>query len=78
MHVKVMVLAGNQMMAFSKTRNSINPTVCPHRCIEETNKQTKKSCFPPTFKTQLPRPKFKKQVEFWKFWGALSTAEFVC
>lgn len=74
MYVKVMVLAGNQMIAFPNIRNFINPTMCPHRCIEEANNQTKKSGFPPTFKTRLPRPKFEKQVEFWEvfFWGGSS------
>lgn len=64
MHAKVMVLAGNQMIAFSKIRNFINPTVCPHRCIEETNKQTKNLVFRLHSRLTCVGPNWKNKLSF--------------
>lgn len=64
MHVKVMVLAGNQNDCFFKIQKLHQSYRVPTQVYKRNEQANKKSCFPPTFKTQLPRPKFKKQVEF--------------
>lgn len=73
MHVKVMVVAGNQMIAFSKIRNFINPTVCPHRCIEETNKQTKNLVFHLHSRLNCLGPNLKNKLSFGSFGGPFQT-----